>query len=533
MRQAPPFSLVRYTLLQILIAGLIALPVFTAIWYGLTTGGNLAWDHILTHRLGPYTLTTLMVLFLTGTLACILAIPLAWLVSLYDFPFRRVMEWGLILPLAIPGYVLAYAWADLAGVAGPIQAGLREVTGLSARDYWFPSVFSIPGLSGILALTLFPYVYITARAAFTTQSLATLEAGRCLGASGWHLFWRVGLPAARPAVLAGLSLVLMEAAADYGAADYLGVQTLGVGIVRAWTSFGEPATAARLALVLISLAFAFLIVSKLATGAAGSQQTSYRWTTPARTQLTTGTGFAVLAYFLLILSFSFGLPVTRLIWLSLATSATASSLMSALTSSLSLAATGTTLAFMCSLVMVLASHYSRRGAWPIRLAAASGYAAPGVVLGLGGLFLLKASGQALTGGLAIGLLVWIYASRFTSAGTEPLFAALSRAPASLDQATRSLGVTGALRFWRVDLPLLAPGALAGGLILFVEILKELPATLMLRPFGWDTLAVRAHAYASDERLASATLPALLITLSGLVPVILLSRQMTQMGDRIR
>ena len=136
-------------------------------------------------------------------------------------------------------------------------------------------------------------------------------------------------------------------------------------------------------------------------------------------------------------------------------------------------------------------------------------------------------------GLAIGLLVWIYASRFTSAGTEPLFAALSRAPASLDQATRSLGVTGALRFWRVDLPLLAPGALAGGLILFVEILKELPATLMLRPFGWDTLAVRAHAYASDERLASATLPALLITLSGLVPVILLSRQMTQMGDRIR
>jgi iron(III) transport system permease protein len=221
----------------------------------------------------------------------------------------------------------------------------------------------------------------------------------------------------------------------------------------------------------------------------------------------------------------------RLIWLSLANDVSPAQLWSPLSSSLILAALGTGLAFACALVLVLASHYSRTTAWPMRLASAAGYAAPGVVLGLGGLFLLRASGQALTGGLALGLLVWIYATRFTAAGTEPLMAALSRAPASLDQAARSLGVTGSRRFWRVDLPLLAPGALAGSLILFVEILKELPATLMLRPFGWDTLAVRAHAYASDERLASATLPALLITVSGLIPVIILSRQIARTGRR--
>lgn len=531
MRQPPPLVLDRTIALQITLAGVIALPVLAAIWFGVTAGGGSAWSHIVTNRLLPYTTITLGVLCLTGLLVCLIAIPLAWLVSLYDFPLRGVMEWALVLPLAMPGYVLAYAWADLAGVAGPLQSGLRDLTGWSARDYWFPDIFSLAGLAFILGLTLYPYVYITARAAFTTQSLATLEAGRCLGESGLRLFWRVGLPAARPAILAGLSLALMEAAADFGAADYLGIQTLGVGIVRAWSSFGEPATAARLALVLIMIAFAFLLVSKLSAGAAGSQHTSYRWTTPSRKLLSTPSGLGVLGACLLCLTLAFGLPVMRLIWLSLANDVSPAQLWSPLSSSLILAALGTGLAFACALVLVLASHYSRTTAWPMRLASAAGYAAPGVVLGLGGLFLLRASGQALTGGLALGLLVWIYATRFTAAGTEPLMAALSRAPASLDQAARSLGVTGSRRFWRVDLPLLAPGALAGSLILFVEILKELPATLMLRPFGWDTLAVRAHAYASDERLASATLPALLITVSGLIPVIILSRQIARTGRR--
>jgi len=510
----------------------IALPIVAAIWFGISAGGGSTWDHILHNRLLPYTLTTIAVLALTAIFIIILAIPAAWLVSVHEFPGRRMFEWLLILPLAMPGYVMAYAWADLAGVAGPLQSTLREITGLTAREYWFPDIFSVPGLALILASTLFPYVYITARAAFTTQSLATLEVARSLGVSGVRLFAQVALPAARPAIIAGLSLALMEAAADFGAADYLGIPTLGVGIVRAWSSYGEPATAARLALVLISIAFTFIILARAFQGSAGNQQTTSRWLSPTRAPLTGARRLGAIAFCALILMATFALPLSRLVWLSLESGRHAAPILPALTSSLILGLAGTALAFIAAIILVLGTRASDRIAWLARLASTAGYAAPGVVLGLGALFILKASGQALTGSLALMLLVWIYASRFTAAGTEPLRAALDRAPKSLDYATRSLGVTGFRRFWTVDFPLVLPGALAGGLILFVEILKELPATLMLRPFGWDTLAVRAHAYASDERLADATLPSLLITLAGLAPVLLLSWRLSQSGRNL-
>ena len=525
-----PFT--RATLVQLLVALVIGLPVIAAIWFGVVGGGGQSWSHILENRLVPYTLTTLTVLALTALMMCLVAIPLAWLISLHDFPGRNVFEWALILPLAVPGYVLAYAWVDLAGVAGPVQSTLRSLTGLGARDYWFPAIVSVPGLAFILASALFPYVYITARAAFTTQSQATLEAGRSLGASGFRLFRNVGLPAARPAIFAGLSLALMETAADYGAADYLGIQTLGVGIVRAWTSFGEPATAARLSIVLIGIAFACLIFARVSQGGAGAQHTSYRWTTPTRSPLTGHMAWLATALCALVLLICFALPILRLLWLSMDHNLAVNRVIAPLQSSVTLAAAGTTLAFFCAATLVLASHYSRQGAWFVRFASAAGYAAPGVVLGLGALFLVQLTNQALTGMFPLILLVWIYTSRFVSAGTEPLQAALARAPASIDHAARSLNVTGIPRLLRVDLPLLSPGAMAAALILFVEILKELPATLMLRPFGWDTLAVRAHAYASDERLAQATTPALLIVLAGLIPVVYLSRQLTRSGQTL-
>ncbi len=510
----------------------IALPIIAALWFGISTGGGSTWDHILHNRLLPYTVTTIAVLLLTGAFVTILAIPAAWLVSMHEFPGRAIFEWLLILPLAMPGYVMAYAWADLAGVAGPLQSTLRQVTGLTAREYWFPDIFSIPGLALILASTLFPYVYITTRAAFTTQSLATLEVARSLGLSGTRLFMQVALPAARTAIIAGLSLALMEAAADFGAADYLGIPTLGVGIVRAWSSYGEPATAARLALVLISIAFTFIILARALQGSAGNQQTTSRWLSPTRAPLTGAHRLGAIAFCTLILIATFALPLSRLIWLSLESGRQAASILPALTSSLILGLAGTTLAFIAAIILVLGTRHSNRIAWFARLTSTAGYAAPGVVLGLGALLIMKASGQPLTGALALMLLVWIYASRFTAAGIEPLRAAFERAPKSLDFATRSLGVTGLRRFWTVDLPLVLPGALAGGLILFVEILKELPATLMLRPFGWDTLAVRAHAYASDERLADATLPSLLITLAGLGPVLLLSWRLSHTGRNL-
>jgi iron(III) transport system permease protein len=510
----------------------LATPILAALWFGLTAGGGDVWQHILHNRLLPYTLTTMAVLILAGAMMLAIAIPAAWLVSLYDFPGRRFFEWALILPLAMPGYVMAYAWADLAGVAGPLQSGLRDVTGWRARDYWFPDLFSTPGLAFVLASTLFPYVYITARAAMVTQSLATIEAARSLGASGWHLFRRVAFPVALPAVIAGLSLALMEAAADYGAADFLGVQTLGVGIIRAWSSFGEPATAARLALALVGIAFLFIIVARLAQGRGGQQQTSSRWLSPSRAKLSRGRAAAAFGFCGLVLLVAFVAPVGRLIWLAFENGIGRAPLGKLLASTLILAATGTVVAFVCALVLTnLAQRFTLLGRLG-KLATTAGYAAPGVVLGLGALFLLQASNGALTGAAALGFLIWIYASRFTAAAADPLKAAALRAPRTLDMAAQGLGRRGLARFWSVDLPILWPGAVAGGLILFVEVIKELPATLMLRPFGWDTLAVKAHAYASDERLAEATVPSLLIVLAGLVPVLLLSWRLSKAGRTV-
>nr|WP_233343049.1 iron ABC transporter permease [Hyphomonas sp. Mor2] len=515
------------TIPSLLVIALVALPVLVAIWAGISAGGGATWDHILANRLVPYTLTTLVVLTISALIMLGLAVPAAWLTSLYDFPGRRFFSWALILPLAMPGYVMAYAWADLMGVAGPLQATLRDMTGWSARDYWFPNLFSAPGLAFVLASTLFPYVYITARAAFSMQSLATLEAARSLGTPPLGLFWKVGLPVALPTILGGVSLALMEAAADYGAADFLGIQTLGVGIVRSWTSFNEPNTAARLALVLIFIACAFLLAARIFQGQRGSQQTSNRWLTPRREPLAPVWGLTASALCVTILLVCFFAPVSRLIWLAVETRASANDLWPLVQTTILLGIMGTVGAFLAALIFTLSSKRSSFLRLGARSVAAAGYAAPGVVLGLGALFILKVSGQALSGTVAILFLVWIYISRFTSAGVEPLQSTLDRLPRSLDDATRSLGSHGLNQFFRVDLPLLTPGAIAAGLILFVEILKELPATLMLRPFGWDTLAVRAHAYATDERLAQATLPSLLIVLAGLGPVVLLSWRLSQ------
>lgn len=498
-----------------------------ALYAGVAAGDGATWDHILQNRLVPYTFTTLLTLFIAAIIMLGLAVPTAWLISQYEFPGRAFFSWALILPLAMPGYVMAYAWADLMGVAGPLQSHLRDLTGLSARDYWFPNLFSVPGLAFVLASTLFPYVYITARAAFSMQSLATLEAARSLGARAIDLFWRVAIPVALPAILGGLCLALMEAAADYGAADFLGVQTLGVGIIRSWTSFGEPNTAARLALMLVLIAGMFLVIARMAQGRRGVQQTSSRWRTPTRMPLPRSSALLACLLCSTILLLCFIAPVSRLLWLATETSARSADLMPLLRSTLMLGLLGTGAAFIAALVFTFAARRSVLLRQSTRLIAAAGYAAPGAVLGLGALFILRETGQALSGLIAITLLIWIYVSRFTSAGVEPMQATLDRLPKNLDNAARSLGSRGFPHFFRIDLPLIMPGALAAGLILFVEILKELPATLMLRPFGWDTLAVKAHAYATDERLAQATLPSLLIVIAGLLPVLLLSWRLSE------
>lgn len=504
------------------VTALLALPLAIALLGGLFAGGGETWRHVLETQLLSSTTTTLFVLVLTGSLVLAMALPAAWLVTMYEFPGRGVFEWLLILPLAAPGYVLAIAYSDLLGVAGPLQSFIRDVTGLGARDYWFPDIHSAIGLSLILAAALFPYVFITARAAFTTTSICTLDAARTLGARPWTLFWQVGVPTARPAIAAGLALVLMEAAADYGAAAFLGVRTLTVGLFRAWASFGDAATAARMAVILFLLAIALQWLERRQRGTRGSEATSKRWQTLSRKPLRGGAALAAAGFCVALFALGFAIPVLRLIWLSLEAGAPAIALTDALVNSVLLAGIGAGLAFLLALTIALGLHNKRPMAGLGRLAAAGGYAVPGAVLALGAIIALGSLSIGLAGPVALAALVWVYLCRFTAAGTGPLEAALARAPASMDRAARSLGAGPARRLLRVDLPVAMAGAFAAALILFVEILKELPATLMLRPFNWETLAVRAYGFASDERLAEAALPCLMITLAGLLPVILLS-----------
>jgi len=514
--------------LPVLLAGfVIALPVAIVVAAGIAEGGGAAWTHIRDTLLLRYLTGTLAVLTLTGALCLLMAVPAAWLVTMFRFPGRGLFEWLLVLPLAAPGYVLAYAWSDLAGVGGPLQSALREATGWSARDYWFPDISSLPGLCFVLACTLYPYVYLTARAAFISQSVCTMEAARSLGAGPGRTFWSVALPAARPAIAAGLALALMEAAADYGAAEFLGVPTLTFGIVRAWKSFGEPAAGARLALVLLALILTFVIVERQVRGRAGTQQSSIRWRRIARAELPRPAAIGAASLCAGLFTLAFALPVGRLVWRSLEAGTHSTRIWEALGNSILLASAGAALAFVLALIIALSIRKKGPIATFARIAASSGYAIPGAVLALGALAVITALPAGLSGFTAVAALAWVYAVRFTAAGTEPMVAALARAPASIGQAAQSLGATPFRRTFCVDLPVAMSGAAAAALVLFVEALKELPATLMLRPFNWDTLAVRAYAYASDERLASAALPSLLITMAGLLPVILLSRQISR------
>jgi iron(III) transport system permease protein len=511
---------------------LVVLPILVAGLSGLLAGGGAAWETLRAERLAGAALTTLALLGLSGALMLVMAVPAAWLVTLYRFPGRAAFEGLLILPLAVPGYVLAYAWADLMGVGGPVQGALRNATGWGARDYVFPEVSGVAGAAFVLACGLYPYVYLAARAAFLSQSVCTLEASRTLGAGPLRRFMGVALPAARPAIVAGLALALMEVAADYGASAHLGVQSLSVTLFAHWKAHGDAASAARIALLLMALVFMLMALERWQRGGAGSQATSIRWRALSRPVLSRAKGWLATGVCGLVLGLGFVVPVGRLIWMALEPGAPIAPVGEALRNSLVLAGAGTGVAFVLAVILALAQRAGGLQAQIARAAAASGYAMPGAVLALGALVVAAAFTRwgwtpGLTLPLALTMLVWVYASRFAAAGAGPIGSALERAPDSVRHAARALGANPVQRLLRVDLPIAAAGALAGGLIVFTEILKELPATLMLRPFDWDTLAVRAHAYASDERLAAAALPSLLITLAGLAPVMLLSWQMTR------
>jgi iron(III) transport system permease protein len=453
-------------------------------------------------------------LLLGGAGALIIGVVAAWLAAMCAFPGRRLFEWALALPLAAPAYILAYAYGGLTGPTGLAPIGLS----------------GIGGAAFVYTLALYPYVYLGARAAFATQSVCALEAARSLGATPAQAFFRVALPMARGGVIAGLALALMEIAADYGAAAYFGVRTLTTGIFHAWFSRGEPQLALQMASLLIVAAMGLLWLERTARARTAAQGISTRWRPLPRYRLGAWSGALAAGFCTLVLTLAVIAPMGWLVRLAVQAPAPSADLSQALANSLVLAGAGTAAALTCAGLIAAAGRAGVKFASLAGLAASAGYAAPGAAMALGGLFgfaALRELGLAagLTGALSLGGLIWIYAARFAAAGVQPIEAGLERVTASLAGAARTLGAGPLRRFWRIDAPIAAPAAAAAALILFVEILRELPATVLLRPFDFDTLAVLAHAYASDDRLAQAARPALLIVAAGLAPILLVSRAM--------
>jgi iron(III) transport system permease protein len=456
-------------------------------------------------------LGTLALILVGGGGAIVFGATAAWLVSLCRFAGRGLFEWLLVIPLAAPSYVLSYSYASLtwAGGASPI-----EVSG-----FW--------GLAFIFAVGLYPYVYLAARAAFVSQSSCALEAARTLGAKPLDVFWRVALPLARPGIAAGGALAMMEIAADYGAAQHFGQTTLATAIFRAWYAHGAPQLALQISAVLLIAAIVFLAVERRARGRAVFSGGSTRWRPMPRYQLPTLANAAATLFCAALILFGAALPLAWLARLAVL-HPHVEEIAKPVLNSLALASAGALITLALAAAIAVAARRASGVGKASFYAAGMGYAAPGAVIAMGALALFGLAREAgWVGGfgaaLALAALLWTYAARFAAAGVQPIDAGLSRLSKGLDASARTLGAGPWRRFARIDLPIAAPSLAAAALILFVEILKELPATLILRPFDFDTLAVKAYAYASDERLLEAAAPSLLIVLAGLLPIVLLTR----------
>ncbi|MCB2130612.1 MAG: iron ABC transporter permease [Rhodobacteraceae bacterium] len=529
-----------WALLALGIAGVIIVPIAAVVWLALHPVDNI-WPHLLATTLPRYAGNTAVLTLGTGILAAAMGAGAAWLVSMYRFPGARYWEWLLLLPLAIPAYIGAYALVDFLDYSGPVQAVLRRVMGWSsARDYWFPQIRSRWAAVIVLSAALYPYVYMLARAAFREQSAGSYEVARALGAGPFALFWRVGLPLARPAIAAGAAIAMMETVNDFGVVDYFAVQTLTTGVFSVWLDAGNAGGAAQIACVILAVILALVALEK-----AGRRRSRYyrsaRQPRPViRQELTGWPGWVAAALCAVPVLAGFVLPVAVIASHGLAAGADwfGPALGRALAHTLVTGGAAAALTVSAAVLMVYGLRMARRGIARVVMPVTTiGYAAPGAVLAVGILIPLAAldhrladavlwatgrdPGLILTGSAAA--IVLAYVIRFFAIAQGATDAALGRVPPSLAMAAQSLGRDRAGTLREVYLPLMRGSVGTALLLVFVDCVKELPATLLLRPFNYETLATRVHDKASLENLAEAAPPAILVILVGLCAVALLAR----------
>lgn len=520
------------------LAFLAALPLLAVVWLAITPTEDI-WLHLFGTVLPNYLINTLSLGVGVSIGVLLIGIPLAWMVSVYNFPGRRLLDRALFLPLAMPTYLIAFVYTDFLDYAGPIQTFLREAFAWSGpKDYWFPTIRSLGGGIAVFTLCLYPYVYWLARAAFIGRGARQIEAARLMGEGAFGAFRRIGMPLARPALAAGVMIVWMETVNDIGAVEHFGIQTLTVGIFDVWLHLGRPGAAAQIALVLLTLIVLLATAERLARGGR-RYHTDNAQGGADRRQLGKAAGWLTACLLFLPLLAGFLIPAGRLLYYAILRldQDSVTTFWTLALHSVTLSALAAVFCVAGALILAYGArlHPTRSIRHGVRFATL-GYGIPGAVLALGILTItttadlrmadltewLGGTPAAILGGTVFAL-VFALSARFLALAYGTIDAGLQRVTPNMDDAARMLGATPSVALLRVHLPLLKGSWLTAAALVFVDSMKELPMTLLLRPFNYETLATHVYQLAGDERLEASALAALTIVVVGIVPVMMLGR----------
>lgn len=530
------------------IAMILSLPILVVL-VNVLVGDGKVWWHLYHTVLADYVQNSLLLMLGVGFGAFIIGVPCAWFTSMCEFKGRKFLSWALLLPMAVPAYIIAYTYTGVLDFAGPIQTFIREFAGVAYGEYWFFEVRSLGGAIVMLTLVLYPYVYLMSRAAFLEQSANTLEVSRTLGYSSGKAFFKLALPLARPAIVTGLSLVLMETLADYGTVQYFSVNTFTTGILRTFYGFGDVAAASQLAGVLLLFVAILILLERYSRHQIRYHSSGLRQATNRRIQLKGGRSVLTIFFCWFPVLFGFIIPVGMLIyWALFKAELLGLDFVQLAWNSFYLAALAALVAVSLSLLLCYAIRLNRSRSVRVSVGVAGlGYALPGTIIAIGIIVPLawldhriidfikyytgENVGLILSGTLFA--LLFAYTVRFMAVSLGAVQNGLGKIKPSIDMAGRSLGLSPVNVLKKIHIPLLKGSVLTALLIVFVDVLKELPATLVLRPFNFNTLAVRAFELASDERLIDAAPASLMIVLVGLIPVILLSRSISSRIEHLK
>lgn len=524
-----------------LIAVMLAIPIMVVL-VNVLIGDSQVWSHLYHTVLAEYISNSLLLMLGVGFGVLLIGVPCAWLTSMCDFPGRGALSWALLLPMAVPAYIIAYTYTGVMDFAGPVQTFIRELTGWRYGEYWFFEIRSLGGAITMLTLVLYPYVYLMSRAAFLEQSENTLEVSRTLGYSGRAVFFKLALPLARPAIITGLTLALMETLADYGTVQYFSVNTFTTGILRTFYGFGDVAAASQLAGVLLMFVAVLILLERYSRRRIRYHASGLKKASSRRMTLKGSQAWLAFIFCLLPICVGFLIPVGVLAyWAAFKAEMPGANFIQLAWNSFYLAALASLLVVSLALVLSYAIRLNNGRAVRASVGIAGlGYALPGTIIAIGTIVplawldhriidLVRQYADGKVGLIFSGTLVallFAYVVRFMAVSLGAVQNGLGKIKPSMDMAGRSLGMSPTKVLTRIHIPLLKGSVLTALLIVFVDVLKELPATLILRPFNFNTLAVRAFELASDERLVDAAPASLMIVLVGLVPVILLSRSIS-------